>query len=153
MQQYLCRACGHQWAESKDPLVASLRELGIDARRHGIFEAVVLFVRGKSMSSIEKKTGIKSETLRKYLEILRKPEYGWILDPLLKAEAGLSWSDLAEFHGFLVECDMEGIAYSSRGKWLKRAKEEDKRKRKQKGAGTAAKRHRQHCGPSSGRTR
>jgi transposase-like protein len=114
-QQYLCGECGRQWAEPGDPLVSLLRSTGIDARRPGILRAVGLFIRGRTMSRIEKITGIKGETLKRYLETLRKQDLGDYLDDLLKRKARLSSSHLAELHFFWAECELTRNPYRTRG--------------------------------------
>jgi len=88
-----------------------LRGLGIDVRKHGMLKAVALFVRGNTMSSIERKTGIKGETLKRSLELLRKRNLGGDLDFLLKKYARVSSSDLEDLHSFWAECEMTRNPY------------------------------------------
>lgn len=140
VQQYLCRECGHQWAESRDALIAMLRSFEIDARRQGILQAVALFVRGRSMRSVERQTGIKSETLKKYLEILRRPQFWDHLDSLLKARARVSASCLANLHNFWAEFGMTKNPYFARGQDLNRAREYERRNASKRGSGPQKKR-------------
>jgi transposase-like protein len=118
LQQYLCRECGRQWVEPRDPLVHHLRSEGIDARSQGILRAVGLFIRGLTMSRIEKITKIKGETLKRYLEKLRGLNLqgrGDLVEDLLKRKARLSSSQIGELHSFWLECEMTRNPYRTRG--------------------------------------
>jgi len=70
------------------------------------------------MSRIERSTGIKAETLKRYLELLRELYRGGLgdhLDGLLRRKAGLSSSDLADFHSFRAEFGWTRNPYRTRG--------------------------------------
>jgi hypothetical protein len=118
IQQYRCLQCGHQWSESRDPLLRLLRTVGIDARRPGVLKAIALFAKERTMSSIEQKTGVKSETLKRYLEQVRQRGLEHCLADLLK-QAKLSISYVEDLNTFWVECEMGAKPYWDRGQWLK----------------------------------
>lgn len=141
-QQYLCLECSYQWAESRntrDPLICMLRAVGIDARRHGIFNAVVRFAQGQSMALVEQKTGVKAETLKGHLENVRRYGLTSRLEELLKKKARLSSSDLEAMREFWLECEFTQDAYWRRGQDLIRSGEWEKTLRQRSG-GTASRR-------------
>lgn len=122
---------------SNDPLIEQLRSLGHDVRRHGIFKAVVLFARGKTMRWIETETGIKGETLKRTLEIIRVNDVDKLLSILLADKARITSPYLNDLHGFWTECELVGDAYRARGRALRQAKS-PKRTRKRHGPGAGS---------------
>ena len=65
VQQYRCLHCRRQRSESNDELIRCLCDFGHDVRRHGAITAVAFYFLGYSLLAIEKKTGVKSETLKR----------------------------------------------------------------------------------------
>lgn len=67
------------------------------------------------MRCIEQATNIKAETLKRYLETVRKLGLPKVLDRLLQDEAGISEAQLAELDGFWAECELTPQPYWYRG--------------------------------------
>jgi len=128
VQQYLCKRCGRQRAKLPDSSWTLVSLPGLRISVVTVLKATAMFALGLPMERIEKRLGLKAETIRSYLLRLAESA-GWVqVRALLILKTRISARDLEELDLLTVERAFDDQLFRRRAQEFRRLTPSKRRK-------------------------